>query len=117
MPNKAGQGMADQKKVQIKGLIRFSYLSENGFAKSKQGVEKMRKMLYDPARLERRFAWFEKLAFHTLTLQDDTDFSVAIPFPASAGCRGRCCPRGLSMRLLSSGSIGGSIWTPRLSRC
>ena len=70
--------MADKSKVQIKGLIRFSYLSENGFAKSKQGVDKMREMLYDPARLERRFAWFEKLAFHTLSLQDNTDFSAAI---------------------------------------
>lgn len=83
--------MAKNNKVQIKGLIRFSYLSENGFAKSKQGVDKMREMLYDPDRLERRFAWFEKLAFYTLALQDDTDFSAAIligdSFPDAARTR------------------------------
>lgn len=70
--------MTQTSKVQIKGLIRFSYLSENGFAKSGQGVEKTRQMLYDAERLERRFAWFERLAFHTLALQDDTDFTAAI---------------------------------------
>lgn len=83
--------MADESKVQIKGLIRFSYLSENGFANSRQGIEKTRAMLYDPDRLERRFAWFEKLAFHTLALQDDTDFSAAIligdSFPDAARTR------------------------------
>ena len=65
-------------KVQIKGLIRFSYLSENGFAKSDQGIEKMREMLYAPERLERRFKLFERLAFHTMALQDDVDFSCAV---------------------------------------
>lgn len=70
--------MANNCKVQIKGLLRFSYLSENGFAKSTQGMEKMREMLYAPARLARRFALFERLALHSLKLQDDQDFSVGI---------------------------------------
>ncbi|KIN65949.1 Rhamno transf domain containing protein [Sulfitobacter noctilucicola] len=65
-------------KAQIKGLMRFSYLSENGFAKSKDDLHEMRQMLYDEARLERRFRLFERLAFHTMALQDDTDFSCAV---------------------------------------
>ncbi|MEP5729833.1 MAG: glycosyltransferase [Sulfitobacter sp.] len=73
-------------KVQIKGLIRFSYLAENGFAKSTNDIAAMAEMLYEPARLERRFRLFERLAFHTMALQDDTDFSCAVligdSFPA-----------------------------------
>lgn len=70
--------MVEHHKVQIKGLLRFSYLSENGFAKSPQGIEKMREMLYAPERLVRRFALFERLALHSLKLQDDQDFTVGI---------------------------------------
>ncbi|KAJ01550.1 hypothetical protein JQV19_00040 [Sulfitobacter mediterraneus] len=70
--------MAQAHRIQIKGLIRFSYLSENGFANSAQGIEKARATLYDPDRLERRFALFERLALHSLAIQDDPDFSVAI---------------------------------------
>jgi len=79
--------MADHFKLQIKGLMRFSYLSQNGFAKSKDDLNAMRAVLYDPARLERRFRLFEHLAFHTMALQDDTDFTCAIligeDFPAA----------------------------------
>lgn len=70
--------MEQTPKVQIKGLMRFSYLSENGFAKSMSDLSAMRAMLYDPERLERRFRLFERLAFHTMALQDDTDFSCAV---------------------------------------
>jgi hypothetical protein len=80
--------MAGTSKVQIKGLLRFSYLAENGFAKSAMGLSETRKMLYDPARLTRRFALFERLALHTLKLQEDQDFSIAIligdDFPTGA---------------------------------
>lgn len=83
--------MAGNHKIQIKGLIRFSYLSENGFAKSTQGLEEMRKMLYAPARLDRRFALFERLALHSLKLQEDQDFTVGIligeDFPIDARAR------------------------------
>jgi hypothetical protein len=71
--------------------MRFSYLSENGFAKSGQGIDAMREMLYDAGRLDRRFELFEKLAFHTMALQDDTDFSCAVligdTFPDKARAR------------------------------
>lgn len=70
--------MASTSKVQIKGLMRFSYLSVNGFAKSDPDLEARKAVLYDPARLERRFALFERLAFHTMALQDDTDFTCAV---------------------------------------
>ena len=83
--------MAKKHKLQIKGLLRFSYLSENGFAKSSQGLEKTRQMLYDKARLKRRFALFKRLALHSLKLQDDQNFKVAIlvgeDFPRSARAR------------------------------
>lgn len=83
--------MADQLKAQIKGLMRFSYLSENGFTNSTRGLEAVREMLYDPARLDRRFRLFERLAFHTMALQDDTDFSCAVligdSFPDKARAR------------------------------
>ena len=83
--------MAQTPKAQIKGLMRFSYLSENGFAKSGQGIEAVRQMLYEPARLERRFTLFERLAFHTMALQDDSDFSCAVligdTFPDKARAR------------------------------
>ncbi|KIN66463.1 Rhamno transf domain containing protein [Sulfitobacter noctilucae] len=83
--------MAQPPKTQIKGLMRFSYLSENGFAKSVDDLTAMREMLYDPARLDRRFRLFERLAFHTMALQDDTDFSCAVligdSFPDKARAR------------------------------
>lgn len=70
--------MAPRKKTQIKGLMRFSYLSENGFAQSTSDLAARRAALYDPARLARRFKLFERLAFHTMALQEDTDFSCAV---------------------------------------
>lgn len=70
--------MAQTFKAQIKGLMRFSYLSENGFAKSIPDLDARRAELYDPARLERRFRLFERLAFHTMSRQDDRDFSCAV---------------------------------------
>ena len=79
-------------KVQIKGLMRFSYLSENGFAKSVDDLDARRAVLYDPARLERRFKLFERLAFHTMALQDDTNFSCAVLI-------GECFPDAWRMRL------------------
>ena len=56
-------------KVQIKGLVRFSYLSEGGFAMSDQGQDAVRDILYDPARLDRRFHMFENLALHSIKRQ------------------------------------------------
>ena len=80
--------MARNFKLQIKGLVRFSYPSVGGFAISSVGPEKLKETLYDPARLERRFRLFEHLALHSLALQDEDDFRVGIlvgdSFPAAA---------------------------------
>ena len=70
--------MAQDFKIQIKGLVRFSYPSIGGFATSELGQEGVEAMLYDPERLERRFALFEHLALHSLAFQDEGDFKVGI---------------------------------------
>ena len=76
MPDNADQGRAY--KLQIKGLIRFSYLTEGGFAISEQGEEVARKTIYDPDRLLRRFALFENLTLRSLKLQSNPAFRMGI---------------------------------------
>ncbi|MGJ8617556.1 MAG: glycosyltransferase [Sulfitobacter sp.] len=70
--------MAGRFKVQIKGLVRFSYLSEGGFAMSEQGQDAVRDILYDPARLDRRFRMFESLALHSIKRQRNPNFKVGV---------------------------------------
>lgn len=70
--------MAEQFNIQTKGLIRFSYLAENGFVLTKRGLDEVRATLYDPARLERRFRLFETLALPSLVGQVDQDFQLAV---------------------------------------
>jgi hypothetical protein len=65
-------------KTQIKGVIRFSYLSESGFSVSKQGTDYVREMLFNPARLDRRFTLFETLTLPSLLSQDDPEFQLAL---------------------------------------
>ena len=60
--------------ITIKGLVRFSYPSESGFNLSKSGAEHVHNVLYDPERLERRFALFEMLCLRSLAMQRDTGF-------------------------------------------
>lgn len=70
--------MAGKYNVQIKGLMRFSYLSRSGYAISKQGVDAVRQILYDPDRLARRFMLFERLALHSIRLQRNENFKIGI---------------------------------------
>ena len=74
--------------VEIKLVIRFSYTGTSGFKLSNEGEEAVRKTLYDPARLERRFKLFETLALPSLQAQTFGDFSTAVlvseDFPQSA---------------------------------
>ena len=65
-------------KVDIKGLIRFSYLSEGGFALSNQDENAIRDTLYDPERLVRRFALFERLTLHSIKQQLEPRFRIGI---------------------------------------
>ncbi|QBF30096.1 glycosyltransferase [Thalassococcus sp. S3] len=62
--------------IQLKILIRFSYLSTAGFSSAKRGLEAVTGMLYDPARLERRFALFETILLPSLAAQTSTDMQV-----------------------------------------
>jgi len=62
----------------IKGVIRFSYPSEGGFATEYASTVEQEAFLYDRARLERRFALFEALTLPSLRSQTDEDFSVAV---------------------------------------
>ena len=59
---------------QVVGLVRFSYISKGGFAHSHERMEDQERLIYDPARLERRFCLFEKLALRGLLQQTDQDF-------------------------------------------
>ena len=64
--------------ITIKGLVRFSYPSESGFNLSKSGAKHVHNVLYDPERIERRFALFEMLCLRSLAMQRDTGFQVGI---------------------------------------
>ena len=70
--------MASQYKVQVKGLIRFSYLSEGGYALSSKATDEVSSILYDPDRLARRFLHFERLALHSIKLQREENFRVGV---------------------------------------
>ena len=75
-------------KIQFKGLVRFSYLSKDGFKVSKNGLGAVEAMLYDPARLARRFDLFERFALQSLAHQTDKEFQCGIligdSFPTDA---------------------------------
>ena len=76
MPDNVDHGRAY--KLQIKGLIRFSYLTEGGFAISELGEDIARKTIYDPDRLLRRFALFENLTLRSLKLQTNPAFHMGV---------------------------------------
>lgn len=62
---------------EIVGLMRFSYPSKGGFVKG-EGEDEAAQLarLFDPARLERRFALFERLTLPSLLAQSDADFRM-----------------------------------------
>lgn len=64
--------------VQVKIVIRFSYPSIGGFATAAMNRRDMLAQLYDPERLERRFALFETLTLPSLQAQSDVDFQTCI---------------------------------------
>lgn len=68
-----GRGM-----YQVLGLCRFSLLVEGGFQVEHETLEARRAMLYDPARLALRFAWFEQVCLPSLRLQTDADFTLIL---------------------------------------
>ena len=65
-------------RTQLLGLCRFSYLGGRGFQVRHESIEERRAFLYDPARLARRWAWFEQVALPGLTGQTDPDHTLVI---------------------------------------
>lgn len=78
--------------VQIKGLVRFSYVSENGFYVARHGIEQARQYLYAPERLDLRFRFFERVCLPTLRFQTDRDFDIGVLV-------GHCLPDAARARL------------------
>ncbi|MFN3954072.1 MAG: glycosyltransferase [Pararhodobacter sp.] len=76
---------------QISVLIRFSYPAASGFRAAREGVDQARRLLYDPARLARRFRLFETLALPSLLAQSARDFTTIVligeDMPATARTR------------------------------
>lgn len=64
--------------LQVIGLCRFSVLSSGGFQSMPDDLAARRAALYDPARLARRFAWFEEVALPPLRAQSDPDFRLVV---------------------------------------
>lgn len=77
--------------LQIRGLIRFSYPADGGFNLSVEHPVDVAKVLYQQERLTRRLAFFEKLALHSLAIQDEDKFRVGILIgdDLPAWCRAR----------------------------
>lgn len=63
-------------KNRIVGLMRFSYPALSGFTSAPADPAALSRYLYDPARLNRRFALFEALALPSLRAQTDPDFEM-----------------------------------------
>ena len=63
---------------QIIGLLRFSYPSIGGFRRKHDTAEDAEAFLYDPDRLNRRIALFERFTLPCLKHQTDPDFTMLI---------------------------------------
>ncbi len=72
--------------MQVLGLCRFSYLGRGGFKVEHDSLEERRAFLYDPARMEERFRYFEAITLPSVRAQTDPDFAFLIAtgdcFPA-----------------------------------
>ncbi len=64
--------------VQVLGLCRFSLLVSGGFQIIHETMDDRRRMLYDPARLNTRFHWFEHVCLPALKAQTDPDFTLIL---------------------------------------
>ena len=65
-------------RVQMLGLCRFSYLGGGGYQVGHDSIETRRAFLYDPARLARRWFWFENVTLPAYLAQSDPDFTLVI---------------------------------------
>ena len=67
-----------QEPPQVIGFCRFSYPAEGGFQVEHPTLEARRAYLYDPVRLNERFAYFETICLPGLRAQSDGDFIFLI---------------------------------------
>lgn len=65
-------------RVQMLGLCRYSYLGLRGYQVDHDRIEDRRAYLYDPARLERRWLWFSRVALPAWRAQSDPDFTLVV---------------------------------------
>lgn len=65
-------------RAQILALCRFSYLGGRGFQVEHGSLAARRAFLYDPARLARRWFWFERVALPAWQAQTDPDFRLVV---------------------------------------
>jgi hypothetical protein len=70
--------MPTRKDNQIVGVCRFSYLGDGGFQAQTQDAEQAARVLYDTARMQRRFAYFENICLPSLAAQTDQDFVLVV---------------------------------------
>jgi hypothetical protein len=64
--------------LQVLGLCRFSYPAIGGFKIAHPTLQSRREFLYDPQRLEHRFAWFSQVTLPALRAQTDPDFTLLL---------------------------------------
>lgn len=64
--------------MQVIGLCRFSYPALGGFQIEHESIEERAAFLYDPVRMDERFATFQSLTLPALKAQSDPDFTLAI---------------------------------------
>ncbi|MFX0544006.1 putative rhamnosyl transferase [Roseovarius sp. S1116L3] len=83
----------DTSSMQVIGLCRFSYPALGGFQIEHATLEERAAFLYDPVRMEERFATFQTLTLPALRAQTDPDFTLAIVV-------GDAMPEPLLVRLL-----------------
>jgi len=70
--------MAGVSDVQVQGLCRFSFPCTGGFKKYHQDLNERRGALYDPARLDMRVMWFERVFLPSIAAQTDPDFTIHV---------------------------------------
>ncbi|MEX1234908.1 MAG: putative rhamnosyl transferase [Roseovarius sp.] len=68
----------DTTRMQVIGLCRFSYPALGGFQIEHDTPEARAAFLYDPQRMEERFATFQTLTLPSMRAQTDPDFTLAI---------------------------------------
>lgn len=66
------------KGIQVLGLTRFSVPSLGAFQVEHASIEERRAYLYDPARLTKRFAWFENVTLPGIAAQKDPAFRLVV---------------------------------------